>query len=327
MCLNRFSGLPVVEENDKLVGILAERDVLRYLFPSIKDIMTDGMGSIDFESMEAEYKKVLPLKAAGRDKIEATIITEFYRVMGKRLGITTDDMAKKYGLDIKAVDEGKTVDGEGVLNQDERGRIRIKGNNKFTIELLKTADKSTFFHESGHYFLEILKDVNSMESANQEIKDDFKSIMDWLGVNSPEDITTEHHEKWARGFEAYLREGKAPSNKLRKAFNTFKVWLTSVYKRVSQLNVELSDDVRGVMDRMLATEQEISEAESRSGFEPLFKDPVGMGMNQKQAESYIESVGKVALEARESFQKNLEKAVERQVLERPRKKDLRAGLK
>lgn len=64
MCLSRFSGLPVVEEGDKLVGILAERDVLRYLFPSIKDIMTDGMGSIDFESMEAEYKKVLPLKAS-----------------------------------------------------------------------------------------------------------------------------------------------------------------------------------------------------------------------------------------------------------------------
>jgi CBS domain-containing protein len=63
MCLNRFSGLPVVEdENNKLVGILAERDVLSYLFPSIKDIM-EGMSSIDFESMEGDYKKILPLKA------------------------------------------------------------------------------------------------------------------------------------------------------------------------------------------------------------------------------------------------------------------------
>jgi len=39
MCLHRFSGLPVVEGEDKLVGILAERDVLRYLFPSIEDVM------------------------------------------------------------------------------------------------------------------------------------------------------------------------------------------------------------------------------------------------------------------------------------------------
>lgn len=62
MCLNRFSGLPVVEEDNKLVGILAERDVLRYLFPSLKDIM-EGMGSLDFEGMENDYKKVLPLSA------------------------------------------------------------------------------------------------------------------------------------------------------------------------------------------------------------------------------------------------------------------------
>jgi len=63
MCLNRFSGLPVVEEDNKLVGLLAERDVLRYLFPSIKDIM-EGMSGFDFEGMESEYKKILPLKAA-----------------------------------------------------------------------------------------------------------------------------------------------------------------------------------------------------------------------------------------------------------------------
>jgi len=64
MCLKRFSGLPVVEEDNQLVGILAERDVLRYLFPDIKDIMLQSMSTIDFEGMENDYKKVLPLKAA-----------------------------------------------------------------------------------------------------------------------------------------------------------------------------------------------------------------------------------------------------------------------
>lgn len=73
MCLNRFSGLPVVEEDDKLVGILAERDVLSYLFPSIGDIMEGGMSSLDFEAMEAEYRRVLPLKAA--DLMKKGVIT------------------------------------------------------------------------------------------------------------------------------------------------------------------------------------------------------------------------------------------------------------
>ncbi|OQY55996.1 MAG: signal transduction protein [Candidatus Parabeggiatoa sp. nov. 2] len=63
MCLHRFSGLPVVEGDDKLLGILAERDVLRYLFPSIEDVM-GGMSSLDFDSMEGDYKKILEKKAA-----------------------------------------------------------------------------------------------------------------------------------------------------------------------------------------------------------------------------------------------------------------------
>ncbi|WP_069471283.1 CBS domain-containing protein [Candidatus Marithrix sp. Canyon 246] len=63
MCLKRYSGLPVVDDNQKLVGFIAERDVLRYLFPSIKDIMAN-MEAIDFEAMENDYKKVLPLQAS-----------------------------------------------------------------------------------------------------------------------------------------------------------------------------------------------------------------------------------------------------------------------
>ena len=61
MCLNRFSALPVVEGEDRLVGILAERDILRYPFPSLDEIMGGG-ASLDFESMESDYKKVFPLK-------------------------------------------------------------------------------------------------------------------------------------------------------------------------------------------------------------------------------------------------------------------------
>ena len=63
MCLNRFSGLPVVESEDKLVGIIAEQDVLRHLFPSLQDVM-GGLSNFDFEGIESEYKKVLPLSAA-----------------------------------------------------------------------------------------------------------------------------------------------------------------------------------------------------------------------------------------------------------------------
>lgn len=62
MCLYRLSGLPVVE-NDKLVGFVAEKDVLSRLFPTLGDF-ADGMVGMDFTEMEAQYKNVMHLKTA-----------------------------------------------------------------------------------------------------------------------------------------------------------------------------------------------------------------------------------------------------------------------
>ena len=72
MCLNRFSGLPVVSEDNELLGILAERDVLRYLFPDLRDLM-EGTATINFEDMEDEYKKILSIKA--EDLMTKNILT------------------------------------------------------------------------------------------------------------------------------------------------------------------------------------------------------------------------------------------------------------
>jgi predicted transcriptional regulator len=59
MCLYRYSGLPVVDEG-RLVGIIAEKDVLHRLFPSLDDLM-EGMATIDLDKMMNQYKDVLSL--------------------------------------------------------------------------------------------------------------------------------------------------------------------------------------------------------------------------------------------------------------------------
>jgi len=81
-------------------------------------------------------------------------------------------------------------------------------------------------------------------------------------------IQREFHEYAARGFEKYLREGKAPSRELRDAFRAFKAWLIKVYKDVLQLNVNLNDDVRAVMDRLLASDEEIDAMRDEFVFRP-----------------------------------------------------------
>jgi CBS domain-containing protein len=63
MCLNRLSGLPVVDADRKLIGFVAERDILHFLFPTLDEMM-DRTGLRDFEAMESRYSSTLGLKVA-----------------------------------------------------------------------------------------------------------------------------------------------------------------------------------------------------------------------------------------------------------------------
>ncbi|MES9971238.1 MAG: CBS domain-containing protein, partial [Candidatus Thiodiazotropha sp.] len=71
MCLFRYSGLPVVE-GEKLIGIIAEKDVLHRMFPTLEEIM-DGISSPDYESMMLKYKDVVNLKVS--DLMTPNVIT------------------------------------------------------------------------------------------------------------------------------------------------------------------------------------------------------------------------------------------------------------
>ncbi len=71
MCLYRFSGLPVVED-DKLVGFIAEKDVLDRLFPSIEEYM-EGTAAMKVDDMQGQYKDLLKLKTA--DLMARNVIT------------------------------------------------------------------------------------------------------------------------------------------------------------------------------------------------------------------------------------------------------------
>ena len=62
MTLYRVSGLPVLE-GEKLVGFIAEKDVLHKMFPSLEDSFNIGQ-SIDFEEMENEYASILGMEVS-----------------------------------------------------------------------------------------------------------------------------------------------------------------------------------------------------------------------------------------------------------------------
>lgn len=138
------------------------------------------------------------------------------------------------------------------LEQTARGEIRITPNRRSIISILKEGNASTFGHELGHDWLEQLMRDSDHPDAPAALRDDAQTVRDWLGVT--DDIKTKHHEKFARGFEQYLREGVAPSPELAGVFAKFRNWLLSIYQSIKGLGTEISPDIRSVFDRMLEQE-------------------------------------------------------------------------
>ena len=76
----------------------------------------------------------------------------------------------------------------------------------------------------------------------------------WTGFKPDGSPDVAPQERFARAFEQYLREGHAPSRALDGVFAKFKSWLTTIYRTLRGLGAPISDDIRGVFDRMLAIE-------------------------------------------------------------------------
>ena len=167
------------------------------------------------------------------------------------------------------------------------------------MQLLANANLSTFMHELGHFFLTVYTDVASQPGAPKGITADVNALLRWFGVpdlatwNS---MTTEqqtpHHEKFAESFEQYLFSGKAPNVELKTLYQRFASWMKKVYGSLKEFvashpGAQLTPEVEAVMERMLATEQEIADANEQRNYEALFKIAVEAGMSDREFAEYM----------------------------------------
>lgn len=211
-----------------------------------------------------------------------------------RSQMTAEDAAfAAFNEELKAIQAG-TIQQDSTGN---RGFIQWGPDRKMQIGLLEGADLSTFTHEVGHLYLEIMGDLVEQEGASPEIQEDWAKILKFLGVENRSQITTKQHEKWARAHEAYFMEGKAPSEGLRDTFARVKSWMLMIYRRLQALGVRLNDDVRGVFDRLYASQAEIEAAkQTLQGGGELFSTAQDMGVSQAEFDLYR---GKAAEEIRQ----------------------------
>lgn len=207
-------------------------------------------------------------------------------------------------------------------SDQKRAFIRFGTDRQFNIGFLENADLSSFSHESAHLYFEVLADLAGKENAPQQIRDDFQILLTYSGYGTEEnrqalnaegqaiqsaakgrELTEEEiarlneisapHEVIARSFEAYLMEGKAPSVELQSVFSRMKAWLVQVYKEIRKLNVKLNDDVRGVFDRLVASDEEIEAARTRQGLKEVFATAEDMGVSEAEFQIYRKQGEKV----------------------------------
>lgn len=202
--------------------------------------------------------------------------------------------------------------------QEKRGSIVLPrgglSEGETVINLFESADLSTFLHESGHFFLEAFTELATVDGAPQSLTDDLAVIHKFLDVEEGATLTTEQHETWARGFEAYLMEGKAPSLELADAFSRFKSWLSRIYRSIRSLNVKITPEIREVMDRMLATDEQIEATRSDMEMKPLFSEGAPAGMSDADFKTYQRM-------ARRSAEQAEQRLLERTMLKIRREKE------
>ena len=215
------------------------------------------------------------------------------------------------------------IDEKLTFQKDKRGAMENLFNDSPKImHAFEDADPSTPIHETGHTLLEMMF---------QGGHEDYLIAAEWAGVEHDRAMqgtkkwTKEELEKFAKGFEVYLMEGKAPTSRLAEVFRQLKTWLLEVYKSVKALGIELDDNIREVFDRWVSTESERRDDPILEVPEWLMADDIKADMKRRdltedasfedmQAEARKRVLG--ALKAKRSkLEKKLEKEFRKEARE------------
>lgn len=195
---------------------------------------------------------------------------EFYNDLSERLGGNKNASLKLNELGIKGIKYKHGLSHNFVVfddqaikviekyNQSINGMTEIMSDGERIISIFKTADRSTFLHEMGHVFFDDIQKLASMDNAPKQLLDDWNTLKEWSGWVDGENVdNTKAHEKFARGWESYLRSGEAPTKGLQRVFRQFSKWLTRIYRSVQRLGGEVPSDIKDIMARMIATQDDI----------------------------------------------------------------------
>lgn len=274
--LIRFKATKYGSENE-LQSILQEQ-LNQDEYTTAYSINTDGnSGYIIFARGDYDLKDT-PLKGleniADRWGRNPNKMNEVIKTNDNTVYQTGESGEGESNLETEAV-QGQ---GEDRINSIPKGAYSPQMN---VIYLFENADASTFMHESSHFFkkqlkyfagkseksAQLLKAVEDWENSEfdrqfviDEKDGDFR-VLDKNGIIIHEgfksaDLARNYakEELFARGFEQFLREGKAPSNYLKRVFDMFLNWLRRIYTTAKEMRVKINKDISAVYGDILGGE-------------------------------------------------------------------------
>lgn len=267
--------------------VLANKSDNRYneiQVESIKNSLKSGLFNNGKNNGETLYKQLKII--LGSDKNASLFLLENgidgikYPAESISRGATSDNAR---GFNYVVFDENAIEIEEHIVFQNAKAAY---DKLKQIIYALTNPNVSSPIHELAHFWHGVTegKDKNTL-LTDEEIK----QVLEW--TKTPE-WTTETSEAFAKGFETYLAEGKAPSPELENVFQKFAKWLAEIYKDIKQaLGIELNDNMRQIYARMLNS-QFISDSVSATIDEAnnIQKTVVSSKVEKRMLSSVIEGL-------------------------------------
>lgn len=264
------------------------------------ELAVDQMGGMVGSGLSAEFVNRAVTEVTGFDGI----VSDGFGGAGKAGGRIYVAFQPEQ---IKSVNNRGTFDPNdpNILRQPRRAWY---DRQRRVATLTEQSDLSSFLHEAAHFFLDVYADQAAAPNASARVREGWQRLLDWFGVkdNAAWDALgaegqRRHHEAFAASFELWLAEGKAPATGLQRIFDTFRRWLSRVYRSiVGELNdahraefgtdlPALSPEIRDVMGRMLAAEEAVQARQAVDGVGPLWVDQKSSGMDDEQWAAYQEA--------------------------------------
>ena len=201
--------------------------------------------------------------------------------------------------------------------------------SKNKIYLTQDADLSTFAHEMSHAYLTQLFNLAAVSDRTSRVVRDANILLKAFGLSSLEEFATlpatpegmERYRKiqewWAYNTEIYLSRGSSPDPKAEGVLRRFGSWIRSVYRSYvggaqSYLNLQfknefgedmmkMSDEVRGVMERMYSAESAFDRQVEMSGLDGFFKRKPD-GMSDQEWADYLEAMDTARIDGVDKLQ-------------------------